>query len=389
MLSEVDLRMLTRFAYIVGWKGIRSIRKFRKQSKAGRVFPPFVFLSITNACNLRCQGCWVTQASSTESISSAHMDRIIDACKREGSHFFGILGGEPLLHPDFFDIARRHQDCVFQVFSNGTLIDEAVAREMRLCGNITPLISIEGLEETSDERRGGVNVYRKAVEAIEHCSRNRLFTGVASSVCKSNIAEVATGDFVDDMIKRGVHYLWYYIYRPVGAEPSPELVLDKREVSNLRRFMVDIRRTAPILVVDAYWDHEGRALCPAAAGISHHIGPAGYLEPCPPIQFAREDLKNGGDITELITRSGFLERFRETAASATRGCIIMEHPQKLREFMINENAVDTSGRGTALEELRMMQSLPSHDMGDARIPERHWLYRFAKKHWFFGFGAYG
>jgi hypothetical protein len=25
---------------------------------------------------------------------------------------------------------------------------------------------------------------------------------------------------------------------------------------------------------------------------------------------------------------------------------------------------------------------------DVQFPEEHWLYRFAKKHWFFGFGAY-
>jgi hypothetical protein len=28
-----------------------------------------------------------------------------------------------------------------------------------------------------------------------------------------------------------------------------------------------------------------------------------------------------------------------------------------------------------------------HSPGD-EVPEEHWMYRFAKKHWFFGFGAY-
>jgi hypothetical protein len=41
-----------------------------------------------------------------------------------------------------------------------------------------------------------------------------------------------------------------------------------------------------------------------------------------------------------------------------------------------------------MAELERMRSLRSqHDPGH-EIPEKHWLYRFAKKHWFFGFGAY-
>jgi len=31
----------------------------------------------------------------------------------------------------------------------------------------------------------------------------------------------------------------------------------------------------------------------------------------------------------------------------------------------------------------------SHHLSGAEIPEKHWLYRIAKKYWFFGFGAYG
>ncbi len=31
----------------------------------------------------------------------------------------------------------------------------------------------------------------------------------------------------------------------------------------------------------------------------------------------------------------------------------------------------------------------SHNQPGEEIPESSWAYRFAKKHWFFGFGAYG
>jgi len=34
-------------------------------------------------------------------------------------------------------------------------------------------------------------------------------------------------------------------------------------------------------------------------------------------------------------------------------------------------------------------ALRCHDHDGEPLPERAWAYRFAKKHWFFGFGAYG
>ncbi len=260
---------------------------------------------------------------------------------------------------------------------------------MRRLGNITPLISIEGLEQVSDERRGGTQVYQRSLEGLECCRRERLLIGVATSICKSNFRDLVSEAFVREMIGRGVHYLWYYIYRPVGAQPSVELCLSADEIAALRRFLVEIRGRVPLIIVDAYWDAEGRALCPAATGISHHIGPWGDIEPCPPIQFARENARDSDDAVRLIERSAFLDLFRRFAASRTRGCVLMDCPGELRDFVAAQRVRDTSGRGTALAELGAMRCRPGHHMPGREIPERHWAYRLAKKYWFFGFGAYG
>jgi MoaA/NifB/PqqE/SkfB family radical SAM enzyme len=269
------------------------------------------------------------------------------------------------------------------------LISDAVAREMRRIGNISPLISIEGLEEVSDVRRGGEDVYSQSMEGLANCTKNRLVTGVCTSVCKSNIDDLANEKFVQDVAGLGAHYLWYYIYRPVGPQPAPELALDPEQVTELRRFIVDIRRTAPLMVVDAYWDDRGRALCPAAVGIANHISPDGYIEPCPPLQFARDNIGDGTGLYDIFNNSEFLAKFRGMCTSTTKGCIVMEHPGKLAEFIESEDAIDSSGRGTLLQELGCMGACGSHDQPGKEIPERSWAYRFAKKHWFFGFGAYG
>ena len=68
----------------------------------------------------------------------------------------------------------------------------------------------------------------------------------------------------------------------------------------------------------------------------------------------------------------------------------MDHPEKLVELLEAEPEVqDTTSRGTVMDEYRKMRKVASHDMKEEAIPEQSIFYRFMKKHFFFGFGAYG
>jgi len=388
MLTEISPPLLGRFAWNFALRGLPGAARFRRRHSKGGIFPAVVFISVTDKCNLKCQGCWV--GSNGDSMPASELDRIITESKIQGCWFFGILGGEPLMYSPLWDVLARHKDCFFQVFTNGTLLDRSSAQVMRQLGNVTPLISIEGLAETSDTRRGGTGVYSSAMAGIDHCTGAGLMTGVATSVCKSNIDELADYEFVDSLMARGVHYLWYYIYRPVGPRPTPELALSADEVLRLRRFMVEARRTSPLLIVDAYWDHNGRAVCPAASGVSYHINPRGDVEPCPPIQFSADHLNGDGRcLAEVIEGSQFLRGFSTMVEAVTPGCVLMEDPHALCRFVTDSAARDSSGRGTAMAELEATSPNPSQGCGGEEIPESHWFYRLAKKCWFFGMGAYG
>lgn len=390
MLTEPDKRALRKFVWNFGWKGMRAVQRFERRQKRGApYFPAFLFVSVTDQCNLSCQGCWVTPCSPRRELSVDDLDALVQACKRQGSFFFGILGGEPLLHKGLLDLFGRHPDAYFVLFTNGTLITDGIAAEWRRLGNVSPLISIEGSPAVSDERRGGHEVYARTLAGLEHCRRNRLVIGAATSICRSNRADLASTSFVRDLAGRGVHYLWYYLYRPVGPRPTPELALSPEEIVQLRRFIVDARARAPLVIVDAYWDRHGRAMCPAAVGLAHHIGPDGAIEPCPPLQFSGDTIHDPRPLAQVLAESPFLKEFRRFSSGATRGCVIMEQPDRLRSFLQERHARDTSGRGTGLEELAAMCPHVSHHVPGQEIPERTAAYRFAKKYWFFGFGAYG
>ena len=314
-------------------------------------------------------------------------DRIIRESNDQGSWFFGILGGEPLLYPNLTKLFRMHPKSYFQLFTNGTLLTEKIAGELRKCANVTPLISFEGDETVADIRRGGVEVYHRTVKAIETSVANGLITGVSISVCKSNIEMALSEPFVEMLHRLGVVYLWYYIYRPAGEQPCYDLALSQVEIERLRRFLVDGRTRFPMVIIDSYWDADGNPFCPAAEGLSHHINPAGHIEPCPVIQYScgRAGVENLKDTYE---NSAFLRSLKDGIHAQTNGCILMENPAWLVELARQHQASNTSGRPSMDEQLKNGCVVCSHG-SCAVIPEKNRLYRFAKRRAFFGLGAYG
>jgi MoaA/NifB/PqqE/SkfB family radical SAM enzyme len=387
MTTTVAPRCLWKFAWNFGVKGMLSVERFKARARQGIIFPPFLHLSVINSCNLRCQGCWVDVAAPREMVPLHELDAIVRDAKAHGNAFFGLLGGEPFLHPQLLDLLAAHRDCYFQIFTNGQLITPEIAQRLRGLANATPLVSIEGDASVSDVRRGSRNVLDRSLRGLNACLDAGLVTGVASSLCRSNLDTLLTEDWLRRLIDLGVHYAWFHGYRPVGPDATPELALSPDDLVRVRRFVVEQRAKQPIVIVDAYYDGEGSALCPMATGLTHHVGPSGGIEPCPIIQLAVENV-GGGSFYDKVTQSAFLADMRQAAAGHSRGCVVLENPRLVLEIADRHGARDTTQRGTAREELLAMTPRSSQDLPGREIPEKHWMYRFAKRYWFNDFGVY-
>ena len=387
MLSSVAPNCLWKFGWNFGVKGLIAVEKFKARRRRGIVFPPFLHLSVINSCNLKCQGCWVDVQAPRTMVPFEELNAIVSDAKAHGNVFFGLLGGEPFLHPRLLDLLAAHPDCYFQIFTNGQLITPEIARRLQALGNATPLVSIEGDAATSDIRRGSRQVLDRSLRGLELCLEARLITGVATSLCRSNIDTLLTEAWLRRLIDMGVHYTWFHGYRPVGPEASPELALTPDQLVRVRRFVVEQRARLPIAIVDAYYDDKGDALCPMAIGLTHHVGPSGGIEPCPIIQLAVEQVGTGS-FYEQVTQSAFLKDMRDAAAQHSRGCVVLENPRLILEIADRHGAHDTTQRGTARQELLAMTPRSSQDLPGREIPEKHWMYRFAKHYWFNDFGTY-
>jgi len=388
-LTSTPPRLLAQFMW-AAMRSARSVRAWRRAVAQGRpAAPPFLFVSVTDDCNLSCLGCWVTPSRPPRAIEPAVLGRMMGEWIADGgAPIIGVLGGEPLLYPALCEVIGRHPEAYVQVFTNGWLLDDATAARFRCLGNVTPLVSMEGAGETADERRGARGVADRAWTAVDTARRHGLITGVATSLCQTNLREMTSDAFLAELVRRGVHYVWYYIYRPVGPRPAPELALDATGIQRVREFLAEARARWPLVIVDSYWDANGQPLCPAALGLSHHVGPGGDIEPCPVIQFAADTIGDGSGIRARMANSEFLRAVRSRLAQAGGGCILLRDPGGLAECLDAIGARDTSGRGTARAELGHMRPRPDHGSG-APIAERVWMYRQLKRNLFFGMSAYG
>ncbi len=388
MLLETDKRLLWKLCWNMGVKGLRSVQRHKARLKRGEFFPPYLYISIINSCNLRCQGCWVDVAAKQQKIDVAAMNRMLHEAKAMGNSFFGLLGGEPFMHAELFEILEAHPDAYFQVFTNGHFITDEVAKRLRKCGNVTVLVSIEGSEVISDQRRGKAGVYSKSMEGIRNCLNNKVMTGVCTSLCQSNYQDLLQEAWLDRLIEMGVLYTWFHIYRPVGPDPSEALTLTQEQQKQARQFVVDMRVKKPIIFIDAYYGADGEALCPMTTGFTHHISPWGDIEPCPIIQFSKDSIHDERPLREVFNDSEFLRDFRTAAATHTRGCIALERPDIMKELVEKHSAKDSTARGTAIQELDAMIPRPSQYDPGSEIPEKSWAYWIAKKIAFHEYGVY-
>jgi MoaA/NifB/PqqE/SkfB family radical SAM enzyme len=388
LLTRTDLRLLWKLAYNLGFKGLRSIRKHRRRVRRGQFFPPLLYVSIVNGGSLARQSTGVDVGVRLQMLDPAAFEQLIAEAKKLGNRFFGILGGEPLVHPQLLDILAAHRDCYFQIVTSGESITDELARRLRRLGNVTPLVSIAGSEILDAPGTAPSHTNSKSLAGLKHCLDQRLVTGVAVRLDQSNIDQLLTDASVDGLIKLGVLYVCYEVYRPIGPDARPELALTPDQQRRVRQFVVDTRVNKPIGVFDVNYDRRGALICPAATGISHHVSPWGDIEPCPIVQFAKESIHTPGNLRDKFIKSEFLADFRRVAAQSTRGCIALERPDLLRAVVAKHAARDTTPGQSATAELQSAMPCAAVEDPELRIRERSLLYRLLKRFWCSDFGVY-
>ena len=277
-----------------------------------------------------------------------------------GNVFFGVVGGEPFMHPHLIDMLAAHPDCYFQVFTNGQFITDAKAKELRRLGNVTPLISVEGNEIVSDERRGRAGVFSKTMAGVHNCLKNKVFTGVCTSLCQTNIDDLLDGEMgrSADRDGRAVHMVPRLSADGAGRQPAavPDAGAAIAGAAVRRRRCG--RRSRSSSWTPTSTARAGRSAPRRRA--SRTTSTRGATSSRAPSSSSRRSRSTSSEAdppfaARQVPQSEFLRDFRTLAQSTTRGCIVLERPDLLKQLVEKHGARDATVRGTALAELEAME----------------------------------
>ena len=177
---------------------------------------PVVVWNTTRACNLRCVHCYASalaQSDERELTTEQGYDLIEDLAAY-GVPVILFSGGEPLLKRDILKLARFAADRGIRAVlsTNGTLIDEQTADQLRDARVAYAGISIDGLEKVNDRFRGVKGAFKAALNGIRNCQKAGLKVGLRFTMSKLNAGQVpGIFDLIEDMdIERACFYHLVY-----------------------------------------------------------------------------------------------------------------------------------------------------------------------------------
>jgi len=320
----------------------------RRQAWEGRGLhvPPLLIWSVTGRCNLQCKGCyaWAQNRPAEAELDTARMRSVLSEARDLGVSIVLMAGGEPFIRPDLLDVTAAFPEILFPTFTNGTLFDEAVISRLRRQKNLIPILSLEGDEAETDDRRGP-GTYQRLVDLMRRLRSSGVFFGTSTTMTRNNVDRVTGEPFVAELLAVGcrLFFLIQYIPVVVGTE-SWELTAEQRAAVPDR--VARLQAGLPALFLSFPGGEDEVAGCLASGRGFVHISPQGRVEPCPFAPYSDTDLQEAS-LADAF-RSPFLHAIRENRdwlLEGRGGCALWENRSRVEELLQDVVSETTSRDG--------------------------------------------
>ena len=327
------------------YKAHMAMEKRRAELEAqGMHIPTFLIGSITNACNLFCKGCYARANGQCGSenvkplLDAGQWSGIFDQAADLGIPFILLAGGEPMMRPDVLQTAAGHENTIFPIFTNGTLIDETLLKMFDRHRNLVPIVSLEGGEEATDGRRGE-GAFGHVQAALDSMAKYKLLFGASLTVTTENRAEVMAPKFIEMLYKKGCRLVFFIEYVPV-APGTETLAPDDAERALMDISQDSLRAGFPGMVFLSFpGDERHMGGCLAAGRGFFHISAQGAAEPCPFSPYSDMNLRDHTLLEAL--QSPFFQMVSDLNAQDLGhmgGCALFAKEAQVKALLFPQNA---------------------------------------------------
>ena len=165
--------------------------------------PPLTSLYIyaAGSCNLACRHCWIVPKFQPDGdggpyIKLEYVEKAIREAKPLGLRSIKLTGGEPMMHPQFRELATLINDAGLDITveTNGTLVDAGLARFLKDAVRVCFIsVSLDGIKpETHDALRGVPGSFERAVAGIKNLVEVGFHPQVICTLHRGNVSEMAS-----------------------------------------------------------------------------------------------------------------------------------------------------------------------------------------------------
>ncbi len=192
---------------------------------------------ITDYCDQRCRHCYIFSEGHPALVSmplekmKQVTDQIIAFCRKiHRTPYIYLTGGDPILHPDFWQLLEYfHEHQIrFCIMGNPFHLTPEVCARMKDLGCVKYQVSLDGLEKTHDMFRKPGS-FQATLKAIRIIKESGMWAAVMSTVSKTNAAEIpALIDLADEL---GVDVYAVGRYCPTSVEKAydPDIHMTPQE----------------------------------------------------------------------------------------------------------------------------------------------------------------
>ena len=302
--------------------------------------PPYLIASVTTACNLSCKGCYAhAHQRKTAMMSVERWRSLFDECADLGIAAVFVAGGEPLLRKDILEEIAHHPRTLFPVITNGTLIDDDMIKFFKSHRHIIPIISIEGHESHTDERRG-FGVGKQTTDVFKKLKNNGIITCVSLTVTRENTHTVMAADYMNNLARQGISVAFLVEYVPIAPNTDHLILTDDEKLFMNTQAAVLTKHTA-VIAIPFPGDEAEFDGCLASGRSFLHIAPDGSAEPCPFAPFS--DMSLTAHTLKEILASPMLAQIREKHAllkETQGGCALWANRDELKTMLTDKGATE-------------------------------------------------
>ncbi|TFH40433.1 MAG: radical SAM protein, partial [ANME-2 cluster archaeon] len=183
---------------------------------------PVVVWNMGRRCNLHCVHCYA-QSQDIEykdELTTQQGKDLIDDLVEFGSPVILFSGGEPLMRKDLPELAQYAVSKGMRavISTNGTLIDEKMAKVLKEIGLSYVGVSLDGMRETNDKFRGMKGAFDAALQGMRNCKKEGIKVGLRLTINKKNAADIPA--IFDLLEEEGIPRVCFYhlVYTGRGSK---------------------------------------------------------------------------------------------------------------------------------------------------------------------------